>query len=187
MISADQRPTRYDYDRYFYIVNERARFAVPVTYNTDRFMENVIQRQPVRCYAYLAVVFLTGLALMYVDGMPLAALVENWALLIKLVAFLALVGLLSFVHFGLQPKIEGLLARLDPGAPAPAEVGPKLAALRRTRKRLSATCLFLVLTAVVMGLRVLMGYSPFLAVGLVILAALFARRVYVTPIRYGWV
>ena len=169
------------------VVNERARFGVPVTFYTDRYMENVIRQQPIRCYVYLTTIFATGLALMYTDGWPVASLFLNWALLAKVVAVLVLVGLLSYVHFGLQPKIEGLLAEVTPEGPAPSHVGPKLTALRRTRKRLSATCLFVVLTAVAMGLRLLVGYSPFLAVALVALAALFARRAYVAPIPYGWV
>ncbi len=32
-------------------VNERARFTVPPNYNTDRYLENLIKRQPIRCYA----------------------------------------------------------------------------------------------------------------------------------------
>ena len=41
-------------------VNERARFAAPPNYNTDRYLENVIKNQPIRCYAYLAVILVTA-------------------------------------------------------------------------------------------------------------------------------
>src|SRR4030066_1588334 len=82
------------------IVNERARFTVPPGYNTDRYMENIIKGQPIRCYSYMAIILVTGILLTWSSGW-------NWtapALIAKLVVFAVLIGLLSYVHFGIQPR-----------------------------------------------------------------------------------
>ncbi len=50
------------------IVNERARFNIPPGYNTDRYMENIIKKQPMRCYAYMAVILITGILLTWARG-----------------------------------------------------------------------------------------------------------------------
>src|SRR3989304_1933840 len=93
------------------IVNERARFTVPPGYNTDRYMENIIKHQPVRCYAYMAVILITGILLTWAKGW----IWTDWALIVKLVVFAILVGLLSYVHFGIQPRVERILAGVKPG------------------------------------------------------------------------
>src|SRR4030066_420696 len=92
------------------IVNERAKFGLPPGYNTDRYMENIIKSQPVRCYAYLAVILVTGVLLTWARGW----IWTDWALIIKLVAFALLVSLLSYVHLGIQPRIEQILAKCKP-------------------------------------------------------------------------
>ena len=163
-------------------VGERARFAVPPNYNTDRYLENILKNQPLRCYAYLAVILVTGILLTWARGWIWA----DWALIAKLVAFTALVSLLSYVHFVVQPHIESILTGWNPGEEVPAEKRPTFLAWRSRRKRLAATCLFLVLTSLIMGVRVTWGYAPWLAAVFMIAAALFAWRVYRTPIRFGW-
>ena len=163
------------------IVNERARFAVPAGYNTDRYMENIIKNQPVRCYAYLGVIVVTGILLTWNKG-----LWTDWALIIKLVVTAILFLLLSYVHRGIQPQIEAILNKVKPGEEIPASERPTLVRWRMRRKRLSATCLFLVLTAMIMGLRVTLSYSPWLVVVFVVLAAVFAWRAYKVPVRLGW-
>jgi hypothetical protein len=52
---------------------------------------------------------------------------------------------------------------------------------------LAATCLFLVVVTVLLGIQVFSRFTPAVTVGLIVLAALFAWRVYRTPIPYGWV
>jgi len=168
------------------LVNERARFAVPPGYNTDRYLENIIKGQPTRCYAYLAVVLLTGLLLTGLDGLGWKALIDDWALLAKWLAFLLIVSLLTYVHFGIQPQIEGLLADVKPDETLPEPRRPRLMALRMRRKRLAGICLFLVLTAFIMGVRAAFGYSLWLVLVLLVAAALFAYRVFRSPLAYGW-
>ncbi len=163
-------------------VNERARFAVPPNYNTDRYLENVIKRQPIRCYTYLAVILVTGILLTWARGW----IWTDWALIAKLVAFTALTWLLSYVHFNIQPHIERIMDKLKPGEEVSAEDRPTLLAWRSRRKRLAGICLFLVLTALIMGVRVTWGYAPWLAAVFMVAAALFSWRVYRNPVRFGW-
>ena len=165
------------------IVNERARFAVPPGYNTDRYMENIIKRQPIRCYAYMAVILVTGILLTWARGW----IWTDWALIAKLVTFAVLAGLLSYVHFNIQPRIESILAGCNPGEEVSVKDKPILLAWRTRRKRLAATCLFLVLTALIMGVRVTWGFAPWLVVVFLVIAALFAWRAYRQPVTWGWV
>ncbi|MCL4533710.1 MAG: hypothetical protein M1370_00925 [Bacteroidetes bacterium] len=168
------------------VVNERARFAIPPGYDTDRYMENIIKAQPQRCYAFLAVILVTGVALTWGAGYSLASTLTNLSLLTKIAVFLVLVSLLSYVHFGIQPRIERLLAGLAPGRPVPDAERPRLVRLRIRRKRLSAICLFLVLTEVIMGVRVFNAYSPLLTSIFLVAAAFFAWRAYRRPVVFGW-
>jgi len=163
-------------------VNKRARFTVPPNYNTDRYLENIIKRQPIRCYAYLAVISLTGIVLVWARGW----IWTDWALIAKLVAATTIGFLLSYVHSGIQPHIEAVLDKLKPGEEVSAEDRATLMFWRSRRKRLAGICLFLVLTALIMGVRVTWGYAPWLVVVFMAGAALFAWRVYRTPVRLGW-
>ncbi len=163
-------------------VGERGRFTVPPNYNTDRYLENILKNQPIRCYAYLAVILITGVLLTWSRGW----IWTDWALIIKLVTFAALASLLSYVHFIIQPHIERILDKLKPGEEVPAEQRPTLLRWRSRRKRLAGICLFLVLTSLIMGVRVTWGYAPWLAAVFMVAAALFSWRVYRNPVRFGW-
>jgi hypothetical protein len=164
-------------------VGERGRFPVPPNYNTDRYLENILKNQPVRCYAYLAVILATGIVLTWNRGW----IWTDWALITKLAATAGLIGLLSYVHFIIQPHIESILTGWKPGEEVPAEKRADFLAWRGRRKRLAGVCLFLVLTALIMGVRVTYSYAPWLAAVFAVAAALFAWRVYRTPLRLGWV
>ncbi len=164
-------------------VNERGRFNIPPNYNTDRYLENILKNQPLRCYAYLTVILITGFLLTWYKGW----IWTDWALIAKLVAFAALVSLLSYVHFIIQPNIERILAGWNPGEEVPPEKKPIFLAWRGRRKRLAGICLFLVLTSLIMGLRVSFSYMPwYVVVAFMVAAALFAWRVYRNPVRFGW-
>jgi hypothetical protein len=168
------------------IVNERARFGLPPGYNTDRYMENIIKGQPIRCYAYLAVILITGLLLVWITGLKWTSLFSDWTLAIKAGAFILLVSFLSYIHFGLQPKIETILSTIKPDGLLSEEMRPKLIALRMRRKKFSGLCLFLVLTSLLAGARLTLGLSPLVFLLLVCLSALFAWRAYKVPLPKGW-
>jgi len=163
-------------------VNERARFTVPPNYNTDRFLENLIKHQPIRCYTYLAVIAVTGILLIWARGW----IWTDWALIVKLVAATAIAFLLGYVHTRIQPHVESILDKIKPGEEVSTEDRAILMVWRTRRKRLAGICLFLVLTALIMGVKVTWGYAPWLAVVFLVAAALFAWRVYRTPVRLGW-
>ena len=168
------------------VVNERARFGGPLAYSTDRYMENIIGHHAKRCFIVLATVLATGLLLVWRYGFGAYWAEHDWTLWIKLVATGTLFGLLSYIHFYLQPRIEGLISQLQPNQPAPEGLAPKVAALRVRRKRISAICLFTVLTAVVMGVRLLTPFPIWLVVLFVALVALFAYRTFKAPLPFGW-
>lgn len=169
------------------VVGERARFDRPLNYATDRYLENIIGRNAPRCFVYQATILGTGLALVRLESGSFAPLWREWEVAAKLGALVLLTLLLSVVHFAIQPRIERLLGELPAEGLPPEGLAPKVARLRVMRKRMSAVCLFLVLTAVIFGTRLVAGLDLPLAVGFVVGAALFAWRAYRTPVRAGWI
>ena len=166
------------------VVNERVRFGkapLPV----DRYFESIIRGNSTRCFVFQLTAFVTGIILIPVGGHPLTALVTNWVLLAKLLLLLTLTALLSWVHFAIQPRIDGLLSRVQTEI-IPPDLAGEIAPLRGRRKRLAATCLFLVVVTVLLGVQVFTRFHPAVTVGLILLAALFSRRVYASHIPYGW-
>ena len=169
------------------IVNERARSGMPLGYFTDRFMENIIRNNAVRCFIFQGTMAASGLWLTYITRASFTPLFTDPTLIVKWVALVILASLLSYIHFSVQPRIETLMQQVKPDAPVPDGLAPKIAALRSRRKKLSGVCLFLVLTALIMGLRATFFYNYYLAIGLIIAAAIYAWRVYRKPVRLGWV
>lgn len=168
------------------IVNERGGFGPGIDYKLDNYMENIIRKQPMRCYIFLLTVLASGLAILIWGGMGLSALLTNWILASKMVLFLVLAGLLTYIHSGVQPKIDGLLSQVNPEGPPPEELGAKLWPLRRRRKKLSCFCLFLMITTVILGVRLTLVFHPLLLALLIVLAGLFSIRAFRTLIPYGW-
>ena len=169
------------------VVNERLQLGSSFNYYADRYMENIISRGATRCFTFQGTVLLTGVLMLIAGPLGIAALWTNWVLLGKTVVLFALMGLLSYVHLGLQPKIEALLEEVDPEATAPSDLPARLKPYRVRRKRLATLCLFLVIVTIVLGLQVYARFDPVLTVVLVALAALFAWRANKTLLRFGWI
>jgi hypothetical protein len=167
------------------VVNERVSFG-KAPFAVDRYFENIIKGAAVRCYVYQLTALATGLLLLPLAGLPWSSLLENRILLLKLLLLLALMSLLSVVHFRIQPAIEKLLSQVN-GDEIPKEIADQVAPLRVSRKRLAALCLFLVIALVLLGLQVFEQFGFPLTAILVVLAALFSWRVYCTPVRFGWI
>ena len=167
------------------VVNERVRLG-RVPFAVDRYFENLIKANAVRCFVYQGTALVTGLLLVPLSGQSLQALWRNEILLAKTLLLLILMVLLSHVHFSIQPRIEALLAQVQ-GSEIPADIASQLAPWRSRRKKLAAFCLFLVITLVLLGLQVFSRYNPLLTMGLLVLAAVFSWRVYKGTIPYGWV
>lgn len=165
------------------VVNERVLFG-KAHLQVDQYFENLIRGNSMRCYIFQLTALVTGLLLVGLQG-PLVSLFMNWVLLVKFLLLLVLMGLLSVVHFSLQPRIDGLLAQAE-GDAIPEGIAAQIGPLRLRRKRLAATCLFLVIATVLLGLQVFSRFAALLTVILLLLAALFAWRVYRSRISYGW-
>ncbi len=169
------------------VVNERAQLGVSFDYHTDRYFENIIRRGAYRCYVFQLSVFITGIALLVWGPLGLDALWSNGIILAKMVLLIILTGLLSLVHLGLQPKIEALMATVNPDSPIPDDFALQLKPFRVRRKQLATICLFLVVTIIILGLQVYETYNPLFTIGLVATAALYAWRVNRSLLKFGWV
>lgn len=169
------------------VVNERAMMGSGFVYATDRYMENIIRRGATRCFVFQSSVLVSGILLLLFGPLGIAALWQSWVVLAKTLLLFVLMGLLSYVHFGLQPKIEARMAEVKPDAPAPEKFAAQLKPLRARRKRLATFCLFVVITTIVLGMQVYGTFTPVLNLVLIALAALFSWRANKTLIRFGWI
>jgi hypothetical protein len=168
------------------IVNERARLGRSVSADVDRYMENMIRGNARRCYVFQLTVLLTGLILLLLNGMGFRAVVGNTAVGIKTGALVVLMALLSYVHFGLQPRIDALLSGVE-GPEIPQGIWQQMARLRLRRKRSAAVCLFLLITAVIFAVQVYVVFPLWANLVLVALTALFVRHAFRSLVIYGWV
>lgn len=168
------------------IVNERALMGAKFIYPVDRYMENIIKGGVARCFVFQSTVLITGVLLLIWGPLGIEALWRNWVLLAKTALLFALMGLLSYVHLNVQSKIEALIAPLGADSPVPEGLMERLKPYRIRRKKLATFCLFLVITAIILGLQVYGVFHPILNIGLIALAALFARRANRTAVRFGW-
>ncbi len=166
------------------VVNERLRFG-KAPYAVDRYFENLIKTNALRCFVFQATAFGTGILLILLPGQSLTMLMTNKILLAKFSLLLVLTILLSYVHLGIQPRIEALLAQVQ-SEQIPLSIAEQLLPWRVRRKQLAGFCLFFVITLVLLGLQVFVRFQPLLTGLLVLLAALFSWRVYKTNIPYGW-
>lgn len=165
------------------IVNERARLGAALGAPHDTYLENIVRRQPIRCYAYLAVLSLTGFWLAIWSGTEGLAVPS---VLVKIAATVVLFVILSYVHFSLQPRIDAQIATLAPGAAVSDEAKRILPALRARRKRLAATCLFFVLVAAIFGVRLSAALSPLATAVVLVFALALAWRAHQTGVRFGY-
>lgn len=169
------------------VVNERAQLGAAFNYHTDRYMENIIRRGATRCFVFQTTVLITGLLLLIMGPLGLKALLTEWIITLKTLLLLTLMALLSYVHFGLQPKIEALIADIGPETDIPEDLPTQLKPHRVRRKRLATFCLFLVITTIILGVQVYDKIGPLLTIVLVALGGLFVWRATSTLIRFGWI
>jgi hypothetical protein len=167
------------------VVNERLRFG-KAPFAVDRYFENLIKTNAVRCFVFQVTALSTGLALIPLAGQPFGTLFSNRILVVKFLLLLLLSILLSYVHLGIQPRIETLLGQVQ-SSDMPSEILQQIVPWRQRRKRLAAFCLFVVITLVLLGLQVFSPFAPLLNGFLILRAAVFSWRVYKTPISYGWI
>ncbi len=169
------------------VVNERALLGSAFDYKVDRYMENIIKRGASRCFVFQLTVLISGVLLLVFGPLGIQELWRHWIILVKTIILITLMGLLSYVHFRLQPRIESLMSKIGPGDPVPDGFAAQLRPFRVRRKKLATFCLFFVITAIILGLQVFGTFSPALSVGLIGAGALFAWRAGRTLIRFGWI
>ena len=169
------------------VVNERALLGSSFNYNTDRYMENIIRRGATRCYVFQCTVAVSGVLLLIFGPLGIETLWKSWIMLTKTLILFTLMSLLSNVHFNLQPKIESLMSKIGPDGAAPDDFAAQLKPYRVKRKRLATFCLFLVITAIILGLQVYDAFNPVLTIILIGMAALFAWKASKTLLRFGWI
>jgi hypothetical protein len=166
-------------------VNQRVRLGPPLGDRADTYMENIIKNRTVPCFVFQGTALVSGLALIALRDQGLEALLVNPVLALKFGLLLLIIGLLSYVHFTLQPQIDQLLDQ--PNKPIEGEVASRIGSLRGRRKRIASVCMFVVLTVAMLGMQVYSSFPLWLTVILLALIALFTRRTYKTQMPYGWV
>jgi hypothetical protein len=169
------------------VVNERALLGPSFNYYADRYMENIIRHGAIRCYVFQFTVLISGVLLIIFGPAGIEALWTSWIVLAKTLILFTMMGLLSYVHFGLQPKIESLVSKISPEDAVPDGFSAQLKPYRVRRKRLATFCLFLVITAIILGLQVYSTFSSSLTIVLIGIGALFAWKANKTLIRFGWI
>ena len=169
------------------VVNERALLGSSFNFYADRYMENIIRHGAVRCYVFQLTVLISGVLLIIFGPAGIEALWTSWIVLAKTLILFTMMGLLSYVHFSLQPKIESLMLKIGPEDAVPDGFSAQLKPYRVRRKRLATFCLFLVITAIILGLQVYSSFSLILTIVLIGIGALFAWKANKTLIRFGWI
>ncbi len=166
-------------------VNQRVRLGPPLGDRTDTYMENIIKNRTIPCFVFQGTALVSGLALIFLREQGLEALITNPMLGLKFVLLLLIIGLLSYVHFTLQPQIDELLGHST--APIEGEAASQIGSLRGLRKRIASICMFVVLTVAMLGVQVYSAFPLWLTAGLLVLIALFTWRTYRTQMPYGWI
>jgi len=169
------------------VVAERGKFGPDINYPVDIYMENILSGGSTRCFVYQATVGISGILLLIYGSLGIEALWTEWIILLKTVLLFILIALLSRVHFKIQPAIDTIFENLSPEVQISDDNMTKLRSLRGFRKKLASFCLFLVLTIIILGFQVYNIYSPIFTGSLVLMAALFSRRVYSKGIPFGWI
>ena len=169
------------------VVNERALLGPSFSYYADRYMENIIRHGAIRCYVFQCTVLISGVLLLIFGPLRIEALWTSWVILAKTLILFTMMGLLSYVHFRLQPKIESLVSKIGAEDAVPDGFSAQLKPYRVRRKRLATFCLFLVITAIILGLQVYGTFSSILTIVLIGIGALFAWKANRTLIRFGWI
>lgn len=169
------------------VVNERALMGSSFIYGADSYMENIIRHGASRCYVFQLSVFISGILLLVYSSAGIQTIFTNQIMLIKTSLLFVLMGLLSYVHFSLQPKIDSFFKDITAETKVPDNFLATVKPLRVLRKNMATVCLFLVITTIILGMQVYVVFSWQLNLILIGFAALFAYRVNKTLILFGWI
>lgn len=168
-------------------VNERPKVGAVLGDKVDEFMESIIKKQAGRCYIFQMTALISGFYLWSYGGYGFTLSAPNLLMLGKLLGLFILMGLLSFVVFVIQPKIDNLFITLKKENKNKEETMRQINSLRLKRKKFAASCLFVLLTIIIFAAQIKQPLPLPINVVLLVLAALFSYRVYKSNVPYGWV
>ena len=166
-------------------VNERPKAGAVLGDKVDDFMEGIIKKQSGRGYIFQITALVTGLYLWSYGDFGFTLSAPNLLMLGKLLGLFVLIGLLSYVIFVIQPRIDSLFEKLKKSS-AKEDIVSKINSLRLKRKKFAATCLLVLLSIIIFAVQIREPLSLLINIVLLVLAALFSYRVYKSNIPYGW-
>ncbi len=166
-------------------VNQRVKLGPPLGDRADTYMENIVKNRTIPCFVFQITALVSGLLLINLRGQDLDFLLSNAAVGFKFLLLLIIMGLLSYVHFSLQPKIDQLFAQAT--MPIPEEIAAQIGPLRARRKLMASVCMFIVLITVMLGMQVWTPFPVWLTAVLTAVIFLFTYRAYTSEIPYGWI
>lgn len=169
------------------VANERVLLGISFNYEADNHLENIIKNGFNWCYIFQAATLITGLLLLLLGNIGIKGLWTDWIVISKTLILIVLMGTVSYVHFKLQPKIESFLAVIKTDREMPDTIFLKLKPYRLLRKWITAFYLFLVISAIVLGIQVYATFNPLLSIILIGIAGLFSLRADKILIRFGWI
>jgi hypothetical protein len=169
------------------VANERVLVGLSFNYEADRHLESIIKNGFNWCYIFQSVIFITGLLLLLTGSLGIEGLWTDWIVLAKTIILVILMGAITFVHFKLQPKIRSFLADLSSGSEIPDSLIIKLKPYRIIRKWMTTVYLFLIITAIVLGIQVYATLNPTLTIILISFAGLFSFKADKILLRLGWI
>jgi hypothetical protein len=169
------------------IANERVILGMSFNFEADAHLEKVIKNGFNWCYIFQATTLITGIFLLLLGNIGIEGLWTDWIVITKTIILIVLMGTVSYVHFKLQPKIESFLAVIKSDKELPDTIFLKLKPFRLLRKWITAFYLFLVISAIVLGIQVYAPFSPILTIVLIVISGLFSLRADRILLRFGWI
>ena len=169
------------------VANERVMHGISFNYEADDHLENIIKNGFNWCYIFQAITLITGILLLLLGNIGLQGLWNDWIVITKTIILIVLMGTVSYVHFKLQPKIEAFLAAISADDKVSGSVYLKLKPYRLLRKWITAFYLFLVISAIVLGIQVYATFNPILTIILIAISGLFSLTADKILLRFGWI
>lgn len=169
------------------VANERVLLGLSFNYEADRHLETIIKNGFNWCYIFQSAIMITGILLLVFGNLGIEGLWGDWIVLTKTIILVVLMGAITFVEFKLQPKIESFLNALTSGSKIPDDLYLILKPYRVLRKWMTTIYLFLIISAIVLGIQVYAIFNPILTVILIVIAGLFSLKADKIFIRFGWI
>ena len=169
------------------VANERVMHGISFNFEADEHLENIIKNGFNWCYIFQATTLITGILLLLLGNIGIQGLWNDWIVITKTIILIVLMVTVSYVHFKLQPKIESFLAAVSADDKVSGSVYLKLKPYRLLRKWITAFYLFLVISAIVLGIQVYATFNPILTIALIGISGLFSLTADKILIRFGWI